>query len=88
MSRFVIADLTDPRSVPQELTATIPGLPSVPVLPVVLASQREFAMFEHWRRYPWVLPLLKYKDQAHLLRRLAGSLIAQAERKAKQQTGI
>ena len=88
MSRFVIADLTDPRSIPQEVTSIIPGLPSVPVLPVVLAAQSEYSMFEHWRRYPWVLPLFRYKDQAHLLKRLEASLIGQAERKAKRQTGI
>ena len=88
MSRFVIADLTDPRSIPQEVTSIIPGLPSVPVLPVVLAAQSEYSMFEHWRRYPWVLPLFRYKDQAHLLKRLEASLIGQVERKAKRQTGI
>jgi len=88
MSRFIIADLTDPRSVPQELTAIIPDLPSVPVVPVVLAAQKEYAMFEHWKRYPWVLPILRYKDGADLLARLQKSVIDKAERKAQRQTGV
>jgi hypothetical protein len=88
IARFIIADLTDPRSVPQELTAIIPDLPSVPVVPVVLAQQEEYAMFEHWKRYPWVLPILRYKDGADLIERLQKSVIEKAERKAQRQTGV
>jgi hypothetical protein len=88
MSRFIIADLTDPRSIPQELSAVIPDLPSVPVAPIVLATQKEYALFEHWRRYPWVLPILKYKDTEQLLAKLQKSVVERAERKARRQTGV
>lgn len=85
MSRFVIADITDARSIPQELMAIVPNLPSVPVQPLLLASQEEYGMFSFFRRFPWVLEPFLYDDEAALLAALAARVIAPAEAKAKEQ---
>jgi uncharacterized protein YjbI with pentapeptide repeats len=87
MARFVIADITDAKSIPQELKAIVPNLPSVPVQPLLLASQQEYGMFEHISRYPWVLEPILYEDQDGLLAVLTEKVIGPAEMKAKEQTG-
>jgi hypothetical protein len=86
MSRFIVADITDPKSIPQELATIVPDLPSVPVAPLIQASEQPYAMFEHLQRYGWVLPVVRYKDTAELLRKLPKSVIEKAEQKAKRQT--
>src|SRR6266700_2072977 len=67
LARFIIADLSDPSSIPQELQAIIPTL-AVPVQPVLLEGKREYAMFiDFLHTYHWVLPVHYYLDQANLL---------------------
>jgi hypothetical protein len=87
LARFVIADITDARSVPQELAFIVPNLPSVPVQPLLHVAAAEYGMFEHFARYPSVLPILRYTDVNSLLQSMQESIINPAERKAAQLLG-
>jgi uncharacterized protein YjbI with pentapeptide repeats len=85
MARFIIADLTDPSSVPHELAMVIPGT-VVPVQPILLEGQREYAMFvDLKKRYHWVLEPYQYKSKELLIADLSDRVIAPAEAKAKEQ---
>jgi uncharacterized protein YjbI with pentapeptide repeats len=80
MARFIIADLTDPSSIPKELEAIVPDL-AVPVQPVLEASSPEYAMFKDYWKYDWVLPVYRYEGLEPLLATLADKVIAPAEGK-------
>ncbi len=84
MARFVIADLTDAKSVLQELQAVVPLNPSVPVQPLLLVSQEEPGMFDFFRTFPCVLDTYRYTDQTTLLAELEKAVIAPAVAKAKE----
>jgi uncharacterized protein YjbI with pentapeptide repeats len=87
MARFIIADLTDPRSIPQELQRIVPDLPSVPIQPLILEGQGPWGMFESFQSYPWVLPIHQYRDEASLIAALADAIIVPAEQKAQELRG-
>ena len=79
MARFIIADITDPSSVPMELAYVVRDLPNTPVLPLLLEGATEFSMFADLRRrHPWVMDTQRYRDQASLLAALP-ALIAPAD---------
>ena len=86
LSRFVIADLTDPRSVQQELTHIVPILPSVAVQPIIHASQDPWSMFGHLLRFPWVLKPYRYESLDGLVAALERCVIGPAEAKARELT--
>jgi hypothetical protein len=82
MARFIIADLTDPMSIPKELEAIVPGL-AVPVQPLLEGASRPYAMFKDYWKYEWVLPVYRYEGLEPLLATLAEKVIAPAEGKVK-----
>ena len=84
LSTFVIADLSRPRSTPLEAHLIIPTL-AVPFVPLVRAGEEPFSLFTALqRKYPWVLPTVKYRSAAGLVRRLRTDVVDPARRAARQ----
>jgi hypothetical protein len=85
LSRFVIADLTDAKSVQDELRAIVPTFPSLPVIPVIEGGATEYSTFSTLtRRGNVVEPTLRYRDEDDLLRKLDKQVIAKAEARLRQ----
>jgi hypothetical protein len=84
LARFVIADITEPKSIPQELSHIIPFLPSVPIVPLLQVSEREYGMYEHFISYPWVQPIYHYRDLDELLYSIQERIIDPAEKKVRE----
>ena len=82
LARFVIADLTDAKSVLQELQHIVPSRPMLAVQPLLLSSQQEPGMFDILHHYPWVLPTVVYESSADLLTALDQRVVHPVETKA------
>jgi hypothetical protein len=67
MARFIIADITEAKSIHQELMAIVPHLPNVPIKPILERGHNEYPMFESFAPYPWVLPIHIYGGREELL---------------------
>jgi hypothetical protein len=80
MSRFVVADLTSPRSIPQELALVVPHI-RVPVVPILQLGEEPWAMFEDLRKYPWVGMTVHYGPESSSL---DDDVIAVAEQLRRQ----
>jgi hypothetical protein len=84
MARFVIVDISDAKSILQELRAIVPELPSVPAQPVIIASQDEPGMFDFYRHIPWFLPVHRYDTPAQLLSELSDRVIEPSGAKVRE----
>jgi uncharacterized protein YjbI with pentapeptide repeats len=80
--KFVVVDLSDPRSVPHELATVIPFMRRTPILPLLDARTSTYGMFRDMLSYPWVLEIRKYENQDELSKLLPQALDT-AQQKAK-----
>jgi hypothetical protein len=87
MARFIVADVSDAKAVLQELRGIVPDLPSVPVQPIILATQEEPGMFDFYRNRPSFLPVHRYVSQEQLLADLGEKVIRPAELKVLELRG-
>jgi hypothetical protein len=90
MARFIIADLTDPSSIPHELAMLIPSMRTTPVLLLQLEGSSTYSMIRdyQWDRkketgYPWVLSPYEYRDGPSLIASLP-DVIAPADQMAEK----
>jgi len=81
MCYFVIADVTNPKSSPLELQATVPDY-QIPFVPIIQEGEYPFAMMvDLQKKYDWVLETIAYKDSDQLIRILKKGIIDRAMQK-------
>ena len=81
LSRFVIVDITNPRSTPLELAEGVPDY-MVPFAPILQEGEQPFAMFvDLQNKYDWVLDVIRYPSLDRLIEVLEDKIIRRAEAK-------
>ena len=60
MCRFIIVDITNPKSSPLELHATVPNY-MIPFVPIIQKGEQPFSMFKDLaNKYEWIMDTLQY----------------------------
>jgi uncharacterized protein YjbI with pentapeptide repeats len=84
MCLFVIADITNPKSAPLELQATVPDY-QMPFVTIIQEDEEPFSMFRDlWAKYNWVLQPVKYKSLPILLEVFKKAILDRAWAKHKE----
>lgn len=83
MSRFIIADITSPKSSPIELQTVVPDY-KVPFVPIIQEGEEPFSMFANLQNYPWMFDVLQYKDRDQLMAVIDKAIIQPALVKADE----
>ncbi len=78
LSCFIIADITNPKSSPLELQATVPDY-MIPFVPLIQKGEQPFSMFKDIKnKYNWVLDPLAYDTPSNLIKVLEIAVVKPA----------
>jgi hypothetical protein len=81
---FVIADITNPKSSPLELQATVPDY-QIPFVPIIQEGEAPFSMIANLQsKYDWMLDTLRYDSSDTLIEVLKDAVIDPAVEKYNQ----
>jgi uncharacterized protein YjbI with pentapeptide repeats len=85
MARFVIADLTDARSVLMELVSIVPALPSVAVRLLIKKAAPEYGMLDFIRKFSSVVKdTFAYDNEQEVIASIKENIILPAEEKVRE----
>jgi hypothetical protein len=88
MARFVIADITAPKIVLEEVPHIVRNI-AVPLVPLLLEGEEEPVMLYNLRRnHRSVLPTCRYRDRDDLLMSLEEKVIIPAQTKVQELRGM
>jgi hypothetical protein len=85
MARFVIADITDARSVLMELVSIVPSLPSVAVRLLIKKSEHEYGTLDFIRKFSSVVKeTFEYENDQEVIGSIKENIILPAEAKVRE----
>ena len=88
LSLFVIVDITNPKSSPLELQATVPDF-QIPFAPIIEKGERPFSMMANLQnKHDWVLDTLEYESVDVLIKVLKEAVIEPALEKHHELQAI
>jgi len=84
MARFVIADITDARSVLQELGVIVPTLPTVAIRLLIKKSEHEYSMLDYIRAYRSVVEkTYEYESLEELIASIKENIIGPVKQRLR-----
>jgi uncharacterized protein YjbI with pentapeptide repeats len=86
LSFFVIADITDPNSIPLELQAVVPDY-QIPFISIIEKGKKPFSMFKDLTKYPWIFSPLTYSSKDDLINGFKEIFLDRAFEKQKELAG-